>query len=636
MDRRPVRRLALIGAAVSMLLALAGPSWAAQQDLQIREIDASGFPRVGVTVSLEEPAPVTSQEVQVFEDGVEVEPVSVRPLEESGRPVDVVLALDVSGSMIGEPMVSAINAARRFVQTVQPGVRVGLVTFSDGATVVQGLTDQPQRLLQPLQGLSAGGETALYDAVSRAASMFSGDAQRNIVLLSDGGDTASAQSLQQAADEVSEAGATVFSVGWRTSETDIAVLRTLSKETGGRYASAGSADVESLYRGLAAELSNQYVLEYGSKSSGGNEISISVEGSWGNDTALVLFPKEPAPRSSSRAPSAEPHRPPLLRGTWGLALSVGLVFGAVALVVASAIGIPVRRRRRRQLARRMGKPGSGPSQEEDGSTRGGMIPDPLVAAGQRVAESMGMAERLDRKLERAGLSIHPGEYVAGAVLAALLVGTAGGLLTQNLLIGVLFALVGAMVPVAAVSVTMRRRLNRLQGQVVDVLMILASSLRAGHSFLQALDLVGKEISEPAAGEFTRAVSEIRLGRPVDEALSALGARMGSEDFDWAMMAVNIQREVGGNLAEVLDTVAETLRDREGVRRQVKVLAAEGKLSARILTALPFLVGLYVAKINPGYLNLLFSTRLGLLMLVAASILMTLGILLMRKMVRINV
>jgi len=300
------------------------------------------------------------------------------------------------------------------------------------------------------------------------------------------------------------------------------------------------------------------------------------------------------------------------------------------------VGIPIRGRRRRELLRRIGGSGSRTASEESGPGTGGFIPDPLAAAGQRVAESIGIAEKLDRKLERAGLSIRPGEYVAGAVLAALLVGAAGGLLFQSFLVGLLFAFLGAMVPITAVSMALRRRLNRLHGQVVDVLMILASSLRAGHSFLQALDMVSKEIAEPAATEFTRAVSETRLGRPVDEALSALATRMGSEDFDWAMMAVNIQREVGGNLAEVLDTVAETLRDRDAVRRQVKVLAAEGKLSARILTALPFLIGLYVFKVNPGYMSLLFSTTMGLLMLGVASFLMLSGILIMRKMVRIDV
>jgi tight adherence protein B len=630
-----VKRLHLLGATISLLLTVAAPASAQQQDVGIREIDASGFPTVGVTISLEEPQPVYAEDLQVFEDGAEVETVSVRPLEESGRPVDVVLALDVSGSMIGEPIASAINAARRFVEGVQPGVRVGLVTFSDRATVVQGLTDKPERLAPPLGGLSAAGETALYDAVSRAASMFSGDAQRNIILLSDGGDTVSIQTLRQAADAASEADATVFSIGWRTPETDIAALKTLAKATDGRYASAGSADVGSIYTALAAELSNQYVIEYRSTSSGGNEVSISVEGPWGNDTALVLFPKEEAPKPGSRVPAPEPYQPPLLRGTWGLVVSVGLVFLAVGLIVASVVQVPVIRRRRRELLRRIGGSGS-PSPEESDSSTGGFIPGSFAAAGQRVADSLGIADRIDRKLERAGVSIRPGEYVAGAVLAALLVGMAGGLLFQSFVVGLLFAIVGAMVPIAAVSFAMRRRMNRLQGQVVDVLMILASSLRAGHSFLQALDMVSKEIAEPAGGEFTRAVSEIRLGRPVDEALSALGRRMGSEDFDWAMMAVNIQREVGGNLAEILDTVGETLRDRQAVRRQVKVLAAEGKLSARILTTLPFVIGLYVAKVNPGYMNLLFETQVGKLLLVSSSTLMLFGILIMRRMVRIDV
>jgi tight adherence protein B len=632
-----VKRLAPAVASLWLLLSLGTQSaLAATPGMEIREIDASGFPRVGITVSLEEPAPVTADRLELFENGAPVESLSVRPLEESGRPVDVVLAIDVSGSMVGEPMASAIGAAKRFLTSVQPGVRVGLVTFADRATVVQGLADHPERLLRAIEDLSAQGETALYDAVSRAASMFSGDSQRNIILLSDGGDTVSTSSLEKAAAEATEAEAAIFSIGWRTPETDIQALKRLARTTGGRYASAGSADVAEIYAGLAAELSNQYVIEYRSASPGGGEVSVSVEGPWGNDTALVLFPEERVPRPAPGTPAPQPYRPPLLRGTWGLALAVGLVFAAVGIVTAGLIGIPGRRRRRRELVRRMGGSRSVATSEETGSASGGFIPDPLAVAGQRLAESMGIAERLDRKLERAGISLRPGEYVAGAILAALLVGSAAGLLLQSVIMAIIFGLLGAMVPVAAVSMAVRRRLARLHSQVVDVLMILASSLRAGHSFLQALDMVSKEIAEPAASEFSRAVSEIRLGRPVDEALSALGRRMASVDFDWAMMAVNIQREVGGNIAEVLDTVAETLRDRETVRRQVKVLAAEGKLSARILTVLPFLIGLYVAQVNPGYLNLLFDTTLGRLMLVAASVLMTLGILVMRKMVRIDV
>jgi tight adherence protein B len=167
-------------------------------------------------------------------------------------------------------------------------------------------------------------------------------------------------------------------------------------------------------------------------------------------------------------------------------------------------------------------------------------------------------------------------------------------------------------------------------------MILASSLRAGHGFFQSVDLVAKEIGEPGSQEFGRVVSEVRLGRNVDEALNAMAERVGSDDFKWAVLGVNVQREVGGNLAEVLDTVADTVRERDAVRRQIRVLSAEGRLSIGILACLPFLVTLYMAKVNPDYLNLLFSTRVGQVMVATAACLEAVGIVWMKKIVNIDV
>jgi tight adherence protein B len=611
---------------------------AADDGLSIREIDAAAAPKVDVTVSLAEPAAVTPENLEVFEDGVAVKSFTVSQLDVSGRPVDVVLTLDTSGSMLGEPMAAAVDAARQFVESVPLQVRMGLVTFADRPVVAQRLTDDRGAVLAALDDVVAAGETALYDGVTEAASLFSGEAQRNIILLSDGGDTASAGSLDQAVAAAVDAGSTVFSVGWRTSETDITALRTLARESGGRYASAGSADVAAIYAGLAAELSNQYVVSYTTDRQQGGEVSITVSGEWGTDTTVVLFPEvevvpEPAPARSG----PEPYRPPLLRGGWGLALSVGLVFASALALFLMAFGVPLRRRRRRMLERRMGAGGSGQAadQEETGGAAA-WIPEPFAAAGQMVAESAGFADRLDRRLEQSGLSLRPGEFVVGTFLAAVVGGVVAGLLFQSALWGLTGAVVAALIPISALAMAARRRLNGLQAQVVDVLMIIASSLRAGHSFLQALDMVSKEIAEPAAGEFSRAVSEIRLGRSVDEALSALGDRMASEDFEWAMMAVNIQREVGGNLAEVLDTVAETLRDRETVRRQVRVLASEGKLSARILTVLPFAIILFIAKTNGGFLDPLFGSFIGRVLLAGGAILMLVGIIIMRRMVRVDV
>src|SRR5207247_10935548 len=147
---------------------------------------------------------------------------------------------------------------------------------------------------------------------------------------------------------------------------------------------------------------------------------------------------------------------------------------------------------------------------------------------------------------------------------------------------------------------------QLRDQLPDVLTILASSLRAGHSFLQALDTVSKEIPEPAKAEFNRVVAEIRLGRSTEDSLEALADRVGSEDFKWAVLAVNIQREVGGNLAEILDNVSDTLRERAIMRRQVRVLTAEGRLSAYVLGAMPFGIGLYMFAVNREYISLLFT------------------------------
>jgi len=187
-----------------------------------------------------------------------------------------------------------------------------------------------------------------------------------------------------------------------------------------------------------------------------------------------------------------------------------------------------------------------------------------------------------------------------------------------------------------VSRAYRKRQNLLVDQLADTLSILASSLRAGYSFLQALDTVSKEIGEPSAHEFQRVVAEIRLGRPIDDALTAMAVRINSDDLKWAVIAINVQRQVGGNLAEVLDIVAATVRERSYIRRQVRVLSAEGRISVAILAAIPFVILLYLAIVNPDYVSLLFTRTGGLIMLGFAAVLMTLGVWIMTRIVKIDV
>jgi tight adherence protein B len=256
--------------------------------------------------------------------------------------------------------------------------------------------------------------------------------------------------------------------------------------------------------------------------------------------------------------------------------------------------------------------------------------------GKRFAESRGFSDRLDAELEAAGVSLRSGEFVVASVAAALLFGVLGAALLRNALLALIVAGVGAAFPLFLLRSALGKRAEHLREQLPDVLTIMASSLRAGHSFLQSLDTVAKEIAQPAAAEFQRVVAEIRLGRPAEDALEALAQRVGSPDFMWAVLAVNIQREVGGNLAEILDTVADTLRERAMLRRQIKVLTAEGRLSAWVLALLPIAIGLYMAAVNPSYIGLLVTTTIGLVMLGTAIVLMFLGILWMRKIVNIDV
>lgn len=628
-----MKRIALALSLAAALCLTASPVLAqAAADVQIRHVDLQAFPEITLTLSL--PRGADASDVSVTEEGIALNELKIQSLEQAGRTVDVVLAIDTSGSMVGAPLASAVEAARTFLGDLPDNVRVGIVTFSDTASVAVPPTSQHDRALRALNNLVAVGETALYDGVAEAASLLKGTGQRNIVLLSDGADTVSTASLRDALGEVRSARAAVYSVALESGDFDASSLQRLSRASKGRYATAATADLADLYQGLASEFSNQYLVSYTSESPDNTQIEITVQARSSADSTLVLTPDAPAPVPDF-APKPAPEAEPLLEGTVGFAITIGLVFMALFVLFVMLIGGSARRKREQDLAQRIAPPSIEMEQEED---RGAIewIPDSIVDLGERASHVGGFAAKSDVKLERAGVAISPGEFAAAILVSAVAAGILGGLLIGKVWFAVVAALAGGAIPWLVLSFAAGRRMKTLHGQLADILMILASSLRAGHSFLQAIDAVAQEVGEPGAREFNRLVAEIRLGRPVDEALFALGERIDSEDFKWAVLAVNIQREVGGNLAEVLDTVADTIRERENIRRQIDVLSAEGRLSIYVLAGLPFLLALYMAIVNPDYLGLLFTTRIGLVMVVVAGCLLGLGIYWMRKVVKIVV
>jgi tight adherence protein B len=186
-----------------------------------------------------------------------------------------------------------------------------------------------------------------------------------------------------------------------------------------------------------------------------------------------------------------------------------------------------------------------------------------------------------------------------------------------------------------VSVKISRRRARFTDQLGDSLQLLAGGLRTGYGLIQAIDSVAREADAPTCEEFRRVVIEHRLGRDLSESLRGVSQRMGNDDFEWVVQAIAIHRDVGGDLAEVLDNVGDTIRDRNRIRRQVRALSAEGRLSAGVLFVLPFAVGAVVAVSNPGYLGELTGRTGGRVMLGAASVLMGLGGLWLRRLVQVR-
>lgn len=322
-----------------------------------------------------------------------------------------------------------------------------------------------------------------------------------------------------------------------------------------------------------------------------------------------------------------------------LTLAIGLATAAAFLLGVMLFGTASRRRQQKIIGERMaavGNRGRKVTHVQTDRTAGGWIPARVTHFGRRFADSRGFSERLDAELEAAAVSLRSGEFVivtVGAAFAGLFVGYA--ILGTPWLALIVGACAG-LGPTAALRMALGRRAEKLREQLPDVLTIMASSLRAGHSFLQALDTTAKEIAQPAATEFQRVVAEIRLGRSAEDALGSLADRVGSADFKWAVLAVNIQREVGGNLAEILDNVADTLRERATMRRQIRVLTSEGRLSAWLLALMPFGIAIYMFAVNREYIMLLFTSKIGFVMLGGAAGALVVGILWMRKIVNIDV
>jgi tight adherence protein B len=325
--------------------------------------------------------------------------------------------------------------------------------------------------------------------------------------------------------------------------------------------------------------------------------------------------------------------------TWHLVLPVLIAAAVLAFTLAMLL---ISGDHRSRLERRLTGFG-GPEVDEDdaGPQRGDqmhaetrLVQDMAEFTG-RIAERVGLLARVEEKLEQADLPVRPTEaiffYLVGVfvvfVAALLLLGLPGGLL---------FGVFAAVGPLLFLELRRKRRLRKFEMQLPDVLNLFAGSMRAGFSFSQALEAVAEEASEPSGRELQRCFTESRLGRPIEDALEDSAHRMHSVDLMWAVMAIRIQREVGGNLAELLDTVARTMTERERLKREILALTAEGRLSAWILGIFPPAFALILYAIQPDYMKVLFQETIGIIAVGVSAVMATFGFFWLRKLMAIEV
>ena len=625
-----------LAALAALVVALPAASAATPEEgLALRSIDTTRLPEVRLVVALAEP-PASTPTFQVSENGVPIPAVTVSSANTS---TSYALVVDTSQSMKGRAMRSAIEGASAFLDTVKDGDRVGIYGFGSQVQTLQPFTDDQSALDRTVDALAIDivQGTALHDAVvAGARGLASEDPARRrvMIVLTDGDDTTSAATAAIAQDTATDVQAAVYTIGIASEDFQPGELKTLASSTGGTYAEGTPRELEQVYRDVADDLARTFVLGFGSTASG--RVALQVDAGEGGIVRTNYVGGKPVKvkTGDGLVPASVTH------ATW----SAPALAAATLLVVLLGGFAVLRPRPRKTLMQRLAPYTDSRSR----AVAAGIGPDGESTSAVSVLKTFGvMTEKILGKLEvwkgmastieRADLPLKTAELfymmLGGAFVMAFIFRLIIGLPVPVVAIAML---VGFMVPYLFVRLKARGRSKAFDNQLPDILISMAASLKAGHSFNQAMESTIKEGAEPAAKEFSRVASEVRLGRHSDEALEGMAKRLGSSNFEFVVMAVNVQRQVGGSMAELLDGVGETVRTRQQFLRKVKALCAMGRMSAYTLVALPLIMGGAISAINPTYMAPLFTTSTGHVLLVMALCSITFGAIVLKKIVSFRV
>ena len=589
--------------ALFLTAALATLAPAANAAVKVSGLETGSYPSIKVNV-------VTSKRTAtaplLLENGMRVTLSSAQNL---GRAKSVVLAVDRSQSMKGKPLADAAAAARSFILAKPPGDRIAIATFATSPQMVTGFstsTIDADIALRTIPVDKVQG-TTLYDALVLSAQKLSVEhlPARVIIVVTDGNETRSRASLKDAISAAQQAGTTVYVVAIESAKFTPGPLKELATATGGNYYGAASSQaLAGVYRSIAAELGRTWRLEYATAGRPGETLKLSAHAQGSSTLTRVELPGGNGPQRS------EPSRlvPEIFYspiGTQLIALMAGfIVLLGATLAMTTVKGARLRRRLAPHIATTADVRKAKVERERLAIAAG------LFRATEGAFSHWRFWTRLETLVERSDMALRTVE------VAYLMVGFAlvGGLVATILGLGTMFLFgafaLGASLPLGFVWFKASRRLKAFEDQLPDVLITLAAALKAGHSFKAGLQTIVDEGNVPASKEFHRVLTEARLGRPLNDALTDMSIRLGSKNFDFVITAVGIQQQVGGSLAGLIDMVADTVRQRQQFIRKIKGLTAMGRAGAYVLVGLPFFIGAIITLMNPEYMAPLYHTETG--------------------------
>ncbi len=587
---------------------------------------------------------------KVIISGTEV-PSEATMVTTTSGPKQAILVLDVSGSTRGDRLAAAKVGATDYVNGLPDDVAVGLVSFNDTVKIGIKPTTDKAAVISAINNVKAGRKTAMYDGILAGNDLAGGNSDARILLLSDGGDTASAATFDDVAAAQRSSDIPIDVVALTPNAMHGDILKGIASISGGQYLFASDTaaldkafvDATGSFGGKVSvtatvppevDASGKFailtVTVDGTDFSGTSKLPRTPQLAGTGAGAGVVTPTATAKPVVPVAPADEATDPyPWLYGTL-----------AALIVIVLALTLAYNRRQRRAYERTLQVLWYSDAVTAKGTvmpTRQGLERQSIVRGLDEYLATRDSYPAREAELDSAELNLTPGSWLLMRLGICLLLVFVLSLLIGNplaaLVIGVLLGWLGTRTFLRSRE---NKRRKEFEEELPDFLLLIASALRSGLSFAQALDSTAIDGQGQVSRQIRRALRETQLGSPIEDALMRVSDRMQSDDMRWTVTALAIQREVGGNLSNILETAASTVHGRADLRREVRTLSAEGKLSGWVLAALPVGVFLYMLLVNREYVAFFWTNTWGYILLGVMFVMFLVGVFWMRKVVKIKV